>query len=117
MLTDLSIVKEFDKIIREETQDYDLRDFLNDQCRYGQDVFVYYDDTTKLYDEFKEDCEKWLNDLVDEMGMYPWDIFPEWDFVPDSIYNKWYVIVGMFEQYCDYLLEGLDDLDNQENRK
>lgn len=111
MLNDLSITNEFQTIVKDETEDYDLREFLSDQCRYGQTVFTYYNETTKLYDEYKNDCEAWLNSLVDEMGGYPWDIFPEWDFVPDSIYNKWYIIISMFEEYCNYRLEDLEDQD------
>ena len=106
-MLDLSILKEFDEKIKIETQDYDLKDFLSDQCRYGQDVFVYYDETTGLYDEYKLDCEAWLNDQVDQTGLYPWELFSEWDYAVDSIYNKWYVVIAMFEEYCDYLLEGL----------
>lgn len=113
MLNDLSIIKEFDKIIKDETEDYDLKEFLSDQCLYGQTVFTYYTETTSLYDNYKEDCESWLSDLVDETGLNPWEIFQEWDYAVDSIYNKWYIIVAMFEQYCDYLLEGLE----QENGK
>ena len=108
MLNNLSITKEFKDIIEDETEDYDLRDFLSDQCRYGQTVFIYYSETTKLYDEYKEDCESWLKDLVDETGMNPWEIFPEWDYAVDSDINKWNIVVAMFEEYCDYLLEDIE---------
>ena len=111
MLTELSITKEFKDIIEDETEDCDLREFLSGQCRYGQTVFVYYDETTELYDEYQEDCEAWLDNLVDEMGLDPWDIFPEWDYAVDSIYNKWYIVISIFEEYCDYLLEDLEDQD------
>ena len=111
MLTELSITKEFKGIIEDETEEYDLRDFLSDQCRYGQTAFVYYTETTALYDKYKDDCEYWLDRLVDEMGLDPWDIFPEWDYAVDSIYNKWHIIISMFEEYCDYLLEDLEDQD------
>ena len=107
-MLDLSILKEFDEMIKYETQDYDLKDFLSDQCRYGQTVFVYYDETTGLYDEYKGDCECWLESIVDETGLNPWDIFPEWDYNVNSVYNKWSIIVAMFEEYCNYLLEGLE---------
>lgn len=109
MLKDLEIVKEFDKIIKEQTQDYDLAEFLKNECQYGQDVFTYYDETTELYDDYEDDCNEWLDDLVDETGLYPWEIFPDWDIYINSIYNKWYVIVAMFEQYCNYLLEDLEN--------
>ena len=108
MLKDLSIIKEFDAIIKDETQDYDLRLFLSDQCRYGQTVFVYYTETTTLYNTYKADCERWLDDLVDETGLNSWKIFPNWDNAVDSVYNKWTIIISMFEEYCDYLLEGLE---------
>ena len=108
MLNDLSISKVFDEIVKNETEDYDLRAFLTDQCRYGQDVFVYYDETTKLYDKYRSDCEAWLDNLVDETGLNPWEIFPNWDYMPDSIYNKWHIIVAMFEDYCQDMLESLE---------
>lgn len=108
----LDIMDEFDKIIKYETEDYELRAFLKDQCTYGQSVFVYYNETTGLYDEYKADCETWLNSKVDETGLYPWELFSEWDYAVDSIYNKWYIIVAMFEEYCDYLLEGLEQSKN-----
>ena len=107
-MLELSILKEFDEMIKYETQDYDFKDFLSDQCRYGQDVFVYYEDTTALYDKYKVDCETWLDSLVDETGLDPWEIFPIWDYAVNSKENKWYVVVSMFEEYCDHLLEGLD---------
>lgn len=109
MLKDLEITKEFDKIVKEQTQDYDLRDFLENECTYGQDAFTYYTETTALYDKYRSDCEKWLESLVEEMGMNPWEIFPEWDYAPDSIYNKWYIVISMFEEYCNYLLEDLEN--------
>ncbi len=114
MFNDLKIIKEFQEIIKEETQDYNLKDFLNDQCRYGQTVFTYYIETTNLYDEYKEDCDKWLDNLVGETGLDPWELFPMWDYTINSETNKWNVIVSMFENYCDYLLE---DLEQEKNRK
>ena len=108
MLKDLSIIKEFDEIVECETEDFDLRTFLTEQLRYGQYAFTYYTETTALYDKYKEDCEKWLSDLVDETGLNPWELFPEWDYTVNSVYNKWNIIVAMFESYCDYLLEGLE---------
>ena len=35
MLKDLEIIEEFKEIIKEETDNYDLRDFLHDQCTTG----------------------------------------------------------------------------------
>lgn len=103
-----NIYKEFDKIINEETQDYDLREFLSNQCTYGQDVIIYYEETTSLYNKYKKDCETWLENSVNETGLNPWELFPNWDVAIDSVYNKWNIVVAMFESYCDYLLEGLD---------
>lgn len=108
MLNDLKISKIFDEIVKDETQDYDLRAFLSDQCRYGQTVFVYYSETTELYDEYSSDCEEWLDEQVEETGLKPWDLFSEWDYAIDSDDNKFIVVVAMFEEYCCYLLEGLD---------
>lgn len=108
MLNDLSITNEFKEIVKDATKDRSLKGYLQDTCRYGQDEFVYYDETTELYDDYQEDCEKWLDNLVDETGLNPWDIFPSWDYALDSKYNKWNIIVSMFEEYCDYLLEGME---------
>lgn len=108
MLTELNIVEKFYEIVKEETQDYDLKTFLSDQCRYGQTVFSYYTETTSLYDEYSSDCEEWLDEQVEETGLNPWDIFPNWDYTVNSVYNKWNIVVAMFEEYCNYLLEGLE---------
>ena len=106
MLKDLEITKKFKEIVKEETQDYDLRDFLHDQCQYGQTAFTYYSETTELYDDYDEDCEKWLDSLVDQTGMNPWELFPMWDYAVNSKFNKWTVVISMFEEFCDHLLEG-----------
>ena len=108
MLNDLSITSEFQTIIKDEIEGYDLRDFLSDQCTYGQTVFTYYTETTRLYDEYESDCEEWLDDKVYEEGLNPWELFREWDYAIDSDDNKFTVIVAMFEEYCNYLLEGLE---------
>lgn len=110
MLNELSIVEEFDAIIKDETVDYDLKEFLSDQCQYGQTVFVYYAETTDLYDKYKADCQDWLENLVSETGMKPWDIFEDWDYVPGSEVNKWIVISEMFEEYC---ITRLDKINKQ----
>ena len=112
MLKDLEITKEFKEIVKEETQDYSLKDFLTDQCRYGQDVFVYYYQTSDLYDEYEEDCNKWLDDLFDETGLNPWELFPNWDYTINSEINKWNIVISMFEEFSGHLL---DDLEQEEN--
>lgn len=108
MLKDLSIVKEFDRVIKDQTEGYDLREYLEEALKYGQTAFTYYRETTELYERYYADCKAWLEDLVDEQGLNPWKIFPGWDIHPDSSINKWIVIVSMFEEYCCYLLEGLE---------
>lgn len=104
MLNELSIIKAFDKIIKEQTEGYGLREYLEDTLEYGQTAFSYYRETSDLYDRFRADCNAWLDSLVDERGLNPWEIFPEWDIYPDSEINKWIVITSMFEEYCYYML-------------
>lgn len=104
----LEIIKEFDRIIKDSTESRSLKDYLEEVDRYGQDEFVYYSETTELYDDYQEECEKWLDDLVDRTGMAPWELFPRWDYAVNSKYNKWNIITAMFEEYCRYLLDGLD---------
>lgn len=107
-MLNLKINKEFDRIIKEATESRLLKEYLEEVDRYGQDEFVYYSETTELYDQYKSDCEEWLDDEVSESGLKPWEIFPNWDYAIDSDDDKFIVIVAMFEEYCNYLLEGLD---------
>lgn len=107
-MLNLEIVKEFDKIIKEQTEGYDLREYLQDTQAYGQTAFSYYRETSEMYDKYRSDCETWLEDIVSERGLNPWEIFPNWDIYPDSEINKWFVIVAMLEEYCNYLLDGLE---------
>lgn len=109
MLNSLEISKAFDKLIKDQTEGYDLRDYLDDTLKYGQTAFSYYRETTELYEQYRADCEAWLEDLVDEQGLNPWDIFPDWDIYPDSDINKWITVVAMFEEHCCYLMEDLDN--------
>lgn len=104
----LEIIKEFDRIIKDATESRSLKEYLEDVDRYGQDEFVYYSETTELYDDYQEECEKWLNDLVDRTGMAPWELFPRWDYAVNSRCNKWAIVTAMFEEHCRYLLDGLD---------
>lgn len=102
------INEKFDKIIKDETESYDLREYLEDTCKYGQTAFTYYDDTSEIYDSYRSDCEVWLEDLLSEGGLYPWEFFGGWEIFPDSEENKWRVVVAMFEDHCRYLLDDLD---------
>ncbi|AIS73861.1 hypothetical protein LDL_003 [Lactobacillus phage Ldl1] len=104
----LGIIKEFEETIKDQTEGYDLREYLEDTLKYGQTAFTYYRETSELYDRYRSDCDAWLEDLVSERGLNPWEIFPEWDIHPDSEINKWLVIVFMFEGHCYYLLDGLE---------
>lgn len=107
-MLELEIYEEFDKIIKDATESRSLKEYLEEVDRYGQDEFVYYSETTELYDDYQEDCENWLDSQVDETGLKPWENFPKWDYAINSDDNKFIVIVAMFEEYCNYLLEGTE---------
>ncbi|AIS73862.1 hypothetical protein LDL_004 [Lactobacillus phage Ldl1] len=104
-MSNLEIVKVFEETIKDQTEGYDLREYLEDTLKYGQTAFTYYRETSELYDRYRSDCDAWLEDLVSERGLNPWEIFPEWDYAPNSEKNAWVVVVAMFEEYCRYLLE------------
>lgn len=101
----MKIVEVFDDLIKDEAG-YGLREYLEDTLTYGQSAFTYYWEGAELYDQWRSDCEAWLETLVSERGLKPWEIFPDWEVFPDSEINKWLVITAMFEEYCQYMLEG-----------
>ncbi|AZA17291.1 MAG: hypothetical protein HOU59_gp26 (endogenous virus) [Lactobacillus phage ViSo-2018a] len=98
----LEIYKEFDEIIKNAPS---LKDYLEEVDQYGQDEFVYYSETTELYDQYKSDCDDWIYEQVEETGLKPWELFEDWDYTINSDRNKFIVIAAMFEGYCRYLLE------------
>ena len=100
MLNQYEIENEFRDIINETRKDQTLKDYLQGVKDYGQQEFSYYNQTTGLYDKYRSNCQDWLENLVYEKGMKPWDIFENWDYVPGSETNKWIVISEMFEEYC-----------------
>ena len=100
MLNQYEIENEFRDIIDETRKDQTLKDYLQGVKDYGQQEFSYYNQTTGLYDKYRSNCQDWLETLVSETGMKPWDIFESWDYVPGSEANKWIVISKMFEEYC-----------------
>lgn len=108
MLQKLEISRAFDEVIKEQTEGYGLREYLEETLMCGQTAFTYYSETTDLYNRYSPDCDEWLEDLVAEQDLKPWDMFPDWDIYPDSSRNKWAVITAMFEGYCSYLLDDLE---------
>lgn len=111
MLNQYDIEKEFNNMVNDSvTECQSVKDYLEYINNYGgQDEYTFYSDTTKLYDEYKSDCDDWLYNQVEETGLKPWDLFDDWDYVPDSEQNKWIVIVAMFEEYCRDRLEQMED--------
>ena len=103
------ITKEFDDIINDTVENWSLREYLEEVENYGQTEFTYYSETTEMYDKYRQDCQEWLDDLVNETGMKPWEYFNSWDYDINSKENKWNVICAMFEQYCIDRLEGFED--------
>jgi hypothetical protein len=106
------IEKEFKDIVDDATQDRSLKEYLQEVVDYAQNEFCYYSETTSLYDEYSSDCEEWLDELVEETGLKPWDLFNDWDYAINSQYNKWNVITSMFEEYCRDRLEELDEMED-----
>jgi hypothetical protein len=100
MLNQYEIEKEFKSIVDGACDGQPLKDYLQGVQDYGQQEFSYYYQATDLYDKYRSDCQDWLENLVSETGMKPWDIFENWDYIPGSEINKWIVISEMFEEYC-----------------
>ena len=109
MLNQYEIENEFKSIVDESTEDQPLKEYLELVGINGQTEFVYYYETSDLYDEYSSECNEWLDEKVEETGMKPWELFVDWDYSINSEYNKWNVIVSMFEEYCYYLLDEMED--------
>ena len=110
MLNQYEIENEFKIIVNDACDGQSLKDYLQGVKDYGQQEFSYYYQTTDLYDKYRSNCQDWLENLVSETGMKPWNIFENWDYVPGSETNKWIVISEMFEEYC---LDRLDKINKQ----
>ena len=100
MLNQYEIENEFKIIVDDACDGQSLKDYLQGVKDYGQQEFSYYYQTTDLYDKYRSNCQDWLENLVSETGMKPWNIFEKWDYVPGSEINKWIVVSEMFEEYC-----------------
>lgn len=65
--------------------DYDMEAVINDLMQGGCQSgligeLVYYDDTLKFYNEFKDEINELLMDAVDNSGLLPQDLFGDgWD--------------------------------------
>ena len=91
----------FKDIYESNIEDYEnAEDFqfylMKHGCVSGMvDGLIYFWETSELFDEFEDECDDWL----DELGLKPWEIFPNWDVAINSEYNKNTVIWAMFEEY------------------
>ena len=99
-MKDYEITKEFSKLVDDACDGQSLKDYLQGVQDYGQQEFSYYYQTTDLYDKYRSNCQDWLENLVNNSGLKPWEIFEKWDYVPGSETNKWIVVSEMFEEYC-----------------
>ena len=104
-MKEYEITKEFEQIVDEASEGQSLISYLKEVRDYGQEYFIYYHETTDLYDKYASDCDDWASDL----GMKPWDLFGDWDLSINSEQNKWLIVTAMFEQYCIDRLDELED--------
>jgi hypothetical protein len=112
MLNQYEIEKEFKSIVDESTEDQPLREYLESVENNGQNEFIYYYETSDLYDDYSSECDKWLDEQVEAFGLKPWELFNGWDYSINSKYNKWIVVTAMFEEFCRDLLEELDEMED-----
>lgn len=90
------IEKEFDKIIDKAVKDKSLKNLLESEV-CGQDNL-----DANLFNEYKFDCERWLENLEIETGMKPGEMFPNWGDSVNSEKNKRIVVNEMFRwYYCE----------------
>lgn len=108
MLNQYEIEKEFKDTIDESVGDQPLKEYLETVVN-GQTEFVYYYETSDLYDEYSSECDEWLDEKVEETGLKPWELFEDWDYSINSQCNKWIVITTMFEEFCYDLLDEMED--------
>ena len=91
----------FEDIYESNIEDYEnAEDFRFDLMKYGcisgiVSGLIYFYETSELFDEFEDECNDWL----DELGLKPWEIFPNWEIYINSACNKNIVIWAMFEEY------------------
>ena len=94
----------FNEIYESVVEGYDSKEEFDEYlakygCISGVGGLIYYWETTELFDNFEDECNDWLEDLKEETGLNPWDLFSNWEIAINSQYNKNTVIWAMFEEY------------------
>ena len=98
---------EFDRIIDNvcKGQSLSLKDYLQSVQDCGEREFGCDSQTTRLYNEYRFDCEAWKENLEIVTGLKMGDIYEKWENVPNSKIDKWIIVAGMFDEYCHDMLE------------
>ena len=99
-----TINEAFDEIYESAVEGYTSKEEFDEYlakygCVSGVDGLIYYSETTELFDNFEDECNDWLEDLKEETGLNPWDLFSNWEVAINSQYNKNTVVWAMFEEY------------------
>lgn len=98
----------FEEIYESAVEGYDSKEkFDEDLTKHGcisgiVGGLVYFYQTTELFDNFEDECNEWLEDLKEETGLNPFELFRNWDVAINSAYNKNIVIWAMFEDYVTF---------------
>ena len=100
-----TIHEAFNDIYESEIEDYDNKeDFNEDLAKHGcisgiVGGLAFFNQTTELFDNFEDECNDWLEELTEETGLNPFELFQNWDVAINSAYNKNIIIWAMFEEY------------------
>ena len=100
-----TIHEAFNDIYESEIEDYDNKEDFNEDlakhgCIYGiVGGLAFFNQTTELFDNFEDECNDWLEELTEETGLNPFELFQNWDVAINSAYNKNIIIWAMFEEY------------------
>ena len=74
-----AIKKDLEGMTREEQKDY-LNDVVTHGCISGVvSSLIYYNDTVAFYHKHKEEINDLLNELLQETGLSPNELFRDWD--------------------------------------
>lgn len=97
----------FEEIYESEIESYDNKEQFDEAlAKYGcisgmVGELVWFNQTTELFDNFEDECNDWLEELTEETGMNPFELFHNWDVAINSEHNKNTVIWAMFEEYVE----------------
>lgn len=113
------IVDEFNQIIDKACKDRPIKDFLEEATDFNHQELDLHQ-TTRLYDEYRDECDDWIKFFVTNSGLTPLEFlsFCNFDYIwdtenyrfaiEDTEKNKFFVVEAMFKCYCIELLDVLD---------